>query len=446
MGNKNNQSNRAIRMKRRQFLQYGAAATSGLLITSGLSAQSANDKLNIACIGIGGQGRSNLNSIDHENIVALCDVDDERAGDAYEKHPKAKKFYDYRVMLDKMGNEIDAVVVSTPDHTHFHPAMAAMDMGKHLYCEKPMAHAVDEIRQMTELARKNKLATQLGMQRHVKDNMHRVVELIKTGAIGDVTAVYAWKGGNRGMPDMPTEFPEVPDHLKWDLWQGPAEARKYSPAYCPYNWRFWWDYGTGETGNWGCHILDIPYWALDLHKNMPNKVSAWGPPVDPERSPTSMFSKFNFPEWDGKPALELHWYHTNDPIPFFEEHGIPKRGNNLFVGTKGMLLTGFDEHELYPKEKYADFEYPEPFIPESPGFRQEWINACKGGEPATCNFEYSGPLAETVILANVAYRAETDFEWNAKTLQAKNAPKAEPYIRPTYREGWKSYTIAAASY
>lgn len=425
-------------VKRREFLQYGAGATAGLWITSGLmkaQAASPNEKLNIGVIGIGGQGRANWSKMTGENIVAMCDVDDERAGDGYQKVPNAKKFYDYRVMLDKMGNEIDAVVVSTPDHTHANAAIMAMDMGKHCYCEKPMAHDVAAIRAMTELAKKNKLATQLGVQRHTIGNVHRVVEIIRSGAIGDVHTVYSWKGGSRGMPAMPKKFPPVPNHLKWDLWLGPAHDRKYSPDYCPYNWRFWWDFGTGEPGNWGCHILDIPFWALDL--SHPVKAKGWGPPIDPLRSPKSMFSTFEFPKRGNKPPVTLHWYHTHEPIPFFKENNIPQKGNNLFVGTKGMLLCDFGSRQLLPEDKFADFKEPEHTIPNSPGFRKEWLLACKGGEAPTCNFDYTGPMAETVILGNVAYRVNAEFDWDWKTMTSPNCKAIEPYIRPEYRKGWE---------
>lgn len=431
------QENKSLKnVSRRDFFRNSAAGA-GLLILPGWStakAASPNDKLDIAVIGIGGQGRSNLNSVDSENIVALCDVDDERAGDAYDKHPKAKKYYDFRRMLDQMDKQIDAVVVSTPDHTHAHIALTAMEMGKHCYCEKPMAHDVHQVRMMTELAREKKLATQLGVQRHTIGNVHRVVEIIKSGAIGEVREVYSWKGGSRGMPDMPRKFPPVPDHLKWDLWLGPADKRPYSPAYCPYNWRFWWDFGTGETGNWGCHILDIPFWALDLAH--PNKVSGWGPEVDPQRSPKEMFTKFEFPSRGDQPPVTLYWSHTNQPQPVMKEHNIPKSGNNIFVGSEGILACDFGKRKLYPEDKFADFNEPEHTIPDSPGFRNEWIIACKGGETATCNFDYSGPLSETVLLGNVAYRVKDEFDWDAKSMKAKDCPEVEKYIRPAYREGW----------
>lgn len=421
--------------KRRQFLKTSALAGGGVMMAPAfLHAQGANERLNLAFIGIGGRGESNLNSLRHQNVVALCDVDDERAGDAYTRFPNARTFYDYRNMLDEMHAEIDGVVVSTPDHTHFHPSMAALDLGKHLYCEKPMAHAVAEIRTMTERANDQGVATQLGVQRHTIPNVHRVVELIQSGAIGHVTEVYCRKGGDRGMPEIPQEFPAVPDHLKWDLWLGPAMWRDYSPAYCPYNWRFWWDYGTGETGNWGCHILDIPYWALDL--GFPTRVDASGPPVDPERTPKEMYSTFVFPQKGNRPEVTLHWDHTNKPFPYRETYVMPNWGNTLFVGEKVALLCDFGKHVLLPESDFTDFVAPDPSIPDSPGFFEEWIIACKGGETATCDFAYSGPLSETVLLGNTAYRAQQNFDWDAKTMTAKGADAVEPFLRPTYRSGW----------
>ena len=425
-------------ISRRELLRRAAATgTSALVLANGILARGAspNEKLDVAVIGLGGRGGANLGGVAGENVVALCDVDDERAGKAYEKFPKAKKYYDFRPMLDEMDKEIDAVVISTPDHTHFHPAMMAMDRGKHCYCEKPMAHAVSQVRQMTDLARKKGVATQLGVQRHTILNMHRVVELIKAGAIGEVRECHAWIGGDRGMPKMPTSFPPVPPHLKWDLWLGPVAERPYSPDYVPYNWRFWWDFGTGETGNWGCHILDIPYWALDL--KYCSKVSASGPEVDPQRTSKAMSVRYEFPARGELPPVVLHWYHTKSAPAILKERGVSLKGaNNLFIGSKGMLLCGFSNHVLLPEERFADYKRPEPSIPDSPGFHKEWIAACKGGEPATCNFDYSGPMAETVLLGNVAYRTGDAFEWNAAELKSGCAAVDELNF-PTYRKGWE---------
>ncbi len=427
------------KIHRREMLRRSAAAGAGsffLVQSASVRGAAANEKLNVALVGVGGRGEANLNGVSGENIVALCDVDEERARKAYARYPKVKKYRDFRKMLDELDRQVDAVVVSTPDHTHFHPAMMALGMGKHLYCEKPLAHAVAEVRAITELARKKKLATQLGSQRHAMSNMHRVVELVKSGAIGEVREVHAWIGGSRGMPEMPAEFPPVPAHLDWDLWLGPAADRRYSPAYVPYKWRFWWDFGTGETGNWGCHILDIPYWALDLaHCNL---VSASGPPVDKQRTPKSMACRFEFPARGKLPPVELHWYHTSSaPAVLKERHVSLKGANTLFIGSEGMLLCGFGSRKLFPEDKFRDFEPPAETIPDSPGFYREWINACKGGEPATCNFDYTGPMAETVLLGNVAYRVGQEFDWNAAKMEAKGCSAAEPLLRPAYRPGWE---------
>jgi predicted dehydrogenase len=426
------------RLHRRDLLKTSAVLGMGYWLgtsPAGRAADSPNEKLNVACIGIGGRGGANVKAMAGENIVALCDVDDERAGGMYERFPGAKKYYDFRRMLDEMEKQIDAVVVSTPDHTHFHPSMMAMTMGKHLYVEKPMAHSVWEVRQMTDLAREKKLATQLGAQRHAMSNMHRVVELIKSGAIGQVSEVYSWIGGTRGMPEVPTEFEEPPSHLKWDLWLGPAKERPYHKTYCPYGWRFWWDFGTGETGNWGCHILDIPFWALDL--KYPQTVDVSGPPVHPETTPKSMHAVFEFPKSGDRPAVTLDWQHTAAP-EVLKKYNLPGKGaNTLFIGDEGMLLCGFGMRKLYPEEKFRDFTPPAETVPDSPGFHREWIDACKGGQPATCHFDYSGPLTETVLLGNAAYRAKGGFTWDAASLTTKGNPRVAQFIKTSYRDGWE---------
>lgn len=428
----------AKRISRREMLRKTAMVSVGSwLAGNSLRAGTAspNERLDIAVIGIGGRGRANLNKLAGENIVALCDVDDQRAGSAYRDFPKAKKYYDFRRLLDDMDAQIDAVVVSTPDHTHFHAAMMAMRMGKHLYCEKPMAHSVHEVREMTKLAAEKKLATQLGVQRHTLDNMHRVVELIRAGAIGAVRECHAWIGGDRGMPSIPTDRPPVPPHLKWDLWLGPARERPYSPAYVPYKWRFWWDFGTGETGNWACHILDIPYWALDL--KYPTRVEASGPPAHPQTTPKSMRTRFEFPKRGQLPPLTLHWYHTKKPA-VLDDRGLPHFGSGvLFVGSEGMLLCDFGKRKLYPESKFRGFEPPARTIPDSPGFWKEWVDACKGGKPATCNFDYSGPMTETALLGNAAYRAGVAFGWDAANLKATRQDKLERFLRTPYRKGWE---------
>ena len=278
----------ASRLSRRRVLQNAALAGVGVWgYGRKVRAQqnAPNNKLNVAVIGVGARGRANLMAVarENENIVALCDVDEQRAGDAFDKFPKAKKYHDFRKMLDEMDKQIDAVVVSTPDHTHAVSSAMAMRMGKHCYCEKPLSHSVHESRVMAELAAEKKLVTQMGTQHHARSSHRRVVELIRSGAIGPVRECHVWIGGSRGGGEHPTDTPPVPHHLKWDLWLGPRPYRPYHPDYVPYKWRFWWDFGTGETGNNGCHIMDIAFWALDLRH--PISIEAEGPPVHTETSP-----------------------------------------------------------------------------------------------------------------------------------------------------------------
>ena len=426
-----------VRFNRRKAILAGSIAGANLyhggVARRLTAAESPNEQLNIACIGVGGRGSANVNGLKSQNLVAFVDVDSERAAKSFDAFPKANRFVDYRQMFDKMGGELDAVAISTPDHTHFHPALAAMQLGLHVYLEKPLAHNVWETRTLCDLARRKKIATQLGAQRHAMENMHRVVEWVQSGAIGTVNEVHCWVGGDRGMPAAPTDRPAVPSTLDYDLWVGPAEFRPYHPSFCPYGWRFWWDFGTGETGNWGCHILDIPFWSLGLKS--PDRVDASGPEVDAERSPTSMQVTYQFPDSAQGSPVSLHWHHGIPPV--LSQHGLnEKKNNTLFIGDGGMLLCGFDQRQLLPEEKFVDYEPPAQFVPDSPGFHNEWIAACKGGPPATCNFEYSGPLAETVLLGNVAYRAG-GFRWQADSLTAGDNPRAQSLIREPYRSGWE---------
>ncbi|HUT12631.1 MAG TPA: Gfo/Idh/MocA family oxidoreductase [Thermoguttaceae bacterium] len=425
---------------RRDVLKTSLALGTGfyLGVAGRARGASANEKLNVACIGVGGQGGANVNGVSGENVVAVCDVDENRAGKNFTRFPGAKQYQDFRKMLDDMDKSIDAVVVSTPDHTHFHPARLAMSMGKHCYCEKPLAHSAWEIRELTDIAAKMKVATQLGNQRHANSGMRRTVEAVQAGMVGRIKEVYCFMGGSRGMPAVPTEFPPVPAHLNWDLWLGPAKARPYSPAYCPYNWRFWWDFGTGETGNWGCHILDVPYWALNLKH--PRRVDLDEVPapadIDPQRTPKSMLTRLEYPAEEGHDALSLHWWHGGPKKEVIQKHDAYD-DMILFVGEKGTISAGFNGHKAKMYDG-SEPKVPEATIPPSPGFHREWIDACKGGPPATCNFvDYTGPLAEAVLLANTAFRAGGGFDWDAKQFKASGNPKADEYIFPEFREGWK---------
>ncbi len=425
------------RVTRRSFIQsaaFGVAAMkTGPAIARTLS---ANEKLNIAMVGIGGQGFDNYKDLRKENMVAVCDVDLERAGPAYRQFEKSAQFTDFRRMLDKMHKSIDAVVVSTPDHTHFHPAYMAMEMDKHVYLEKPLAHSVWETRVLTELARRKGLVTQLGAQRHANPNMRRIVELVQTGAIGEVTEVHSWIDSDRGMVPRKEEEPPIPPTLDYDLWLGPVEYRPYDPDITPYGWRFFWDFGTGETGNWGCHILDIPFWALNL--DYPTHVGAGGQEPHPVMTPKVFHSTLEFPAKGSRPAVKLHWYQEKGGPKSLKDRNLPTNGNTLFIGSKGMLICGFNDHKLLPEDQFADFKAPDPFIPESPGFRQEFVNACKGDPtPPTCHFGYTGPMAEAVLLANNAFRAGEEFDWDHETMTCKGAPGAQALVRPVFKQGWE---------
>jgi len=425
------------RLSRRTFTGLTGAAGAGYFAGHGFSAARAegpNDKLNVAVIGVGGQGGSNLRGVSSQNIVAVCDVDERRAGKAFEQFAAGGRFTDFRKMFDAIEKQIDAVVVSTPDHTHFHPAWSAMERGKHVYLEKPLAHEVEEVRRLTNAAREKKLATQLGNQRHANKGLREAVAIVKSGAIGEVKEAHSWIASSRGMPKAPGDTEPVPAGLDWDLWLGPCAARPYTKGFAPYDWRFWWEFGTGETGNWGCHILDIPFWALDLVS--PTHVSGSGPQPDGTRTPTALASRLDFPARGGLPPVSLHWYQGRPPIAA-EKGAGDKAFNTLFIGSDGVLACGFDKWKLYPEEKFAGFKGPEPAMPPSPGFHKEWIEACRGGTPASCNFDYSGPMTESVLLANIAYRIQGEFDWDAAALKTSR-DDATALLRREYRKGWEA--------
>jgi predicted dehydrogenase len=431
-------------VSRRTFTRLAAAAVPGFFATHGFGVAAAEgpaDKLNLAVIGIGGQGAANLSGVKSQNIVALCDVDAQRGEKGFEEFPRARRFTDFRKMFDAMEKEIDGVVISTPDHTHFHPAWWAMERGKHVYLEKPLAHEVEEVRWLTEAARQKGLATQLGAQRHAQAGLRAGVELARSGMLGTITEVHAWISSSRGMPNPQPEVLPVPPGLDWNLWLGPAPMRPYTKGFAPYDWRFWWEFGTGETGNWGCHILDIPFWALEL--GHPVRVSASGPAPDPARTPQELVSRLDFPARKSGtgaelPPVSLHWYQGRPPI--LAERGIEERllkgTNTLFVGTEGMLLCGFDAWALLPEQHFADVKEPPRTLAPSPGFHQEWIEACRGGTPATCSFDYTGPLAEAVLLANIAYRVQGEFAWDAAAMQSSR-DDVNGMLRREYRAGWR---------
>ncbi len=423
---------------RRVFLQQSALFAAGVCLGNRITratGPSPNSTLGIAVVGVAGRGADNLHGVAHETIVGLCDVDENRAGGAREHFPKARFFADYRQMLDALDKDIDAVVISTADHTHAAIAMAALKAGKHIYCEKPLTHSVYEARQLTETAARLKRVTQMGNQIHAGGNYRRVVELVQRGAIGPVREAHVWCGSVWAGGERPTDTPPVPEGLHWDLWLGPAPYRAYHPDYVPAKWRGWWDFGGGGLGDMGCHYMDLAHWALDLRHA--RAAEAQGPPVHPEHAPDKLTVTWDYPARGEQPAVKLTWYGGQTRPGDVARGQIPEWGAGvLFVGARGMLLANYDEHRLLPEKDFADFQRPEPFIPDSIGHHKEWTEACKTGGPTTCGFDYTGPLTETVLLGNVAYRAGRRIEWDATHFKIPNAPEAMRYLQRPYRQGW----------
>ncbi len=431
---------------RRAFLRRAAVAGSGLVILSNarlLRGTQANSKLNIAAIGVAGRGGDDVNGVASENLVALCDVDDSHGAKTFERLPAAKKYKDFGKMLDEIHGQIDAVVVGTPDHTHAPAAAMAMRLGKHCYCEKPLTHSVYEARVLGTLANEKKLVTQMGTQIHAGTNYRRVVELVQTGAIGTIGEVHVWMGANlegpavptdRSQPDAPTDRPEVPASLDWDLWLGPAPYRPYSPSYAPFQWRYWWNFANGQLGDFFCHFCDLAFWALKLRH--PLTVEAEGP-LHPESTAKWTIAKQQYPARGELPPVALTWYNGGPYPAFMKERNIPAWNSAvLFIGSKGTLISDYNRHLLLPEAQFANFQRPAPFIPDSIGHHEEWIAACKKGGPTTCNFDYSGALTEAALLCNVALRTGEKLTWDAKNLKAVGCAKADAFLRREYRKGW----------
>ena len=440
---------------RRQFLQVAAAAGSSLVgAPAFLRGRNLNEKLNIACIGVGGRGASNLAGVGSENIVALCDVSQNAVEKAAMKYPNARKFSDFRRVYDHV-REFDAVVVSTCEHTHAMATMAALKEGKHVYCEKPLTHNVWEARLIREAAAKAKVTTQMGIQIHAGDNYRRVVELIRAQAIGAVSEVHVWVARAWGLQseedakkhedivfvqERPKEVHPVPKELDWDLWLGPAPKRPFNEVYVPGpKWYRWWDFGNGTMSDLGSHWNDLPIWAL--HLKVPLTIRASGPPPHPEIAPASMQATYEYGPRGSSPAVTLTWYQGVNKPPIWENGGIPQwKSGVLFVGDKGMLLSDYGKHVLLPEKQFEGFQRPAQSIPNSVGHHAEWVNACKTGEATTCNFEYAGWLTEANHLGNVAFRVGKKLEWDPVAMRCKNVPEADAFLRRKYRSGWKLET------
>ncbi len=435
-----------MEITRRRFL--GSAAALGAVtivprhVLGGPGQVPPSEKLNIACIGIGDQGASDVGEVSTENIVALCDVDWRHAAGTFKAHPEAKTYRDFRKMLEAEDKNIDAVTVSTPDHIHAVAAMMAIKMGKHVYCQKPLCHDIHEVRRLTMAAREQGVMTQMGTQIHATTELKLLVEMVKSGVIGTVGKVDIWSFKNWGGGIRPTETPPVPETLDWDLWLGPAPQRSYHPMYLPGNWRRWWDFGTGTLGDMACHILDPAWWALDLE--YPTSVEARPGPFSDETYPQKTIVKWEFPARGNQPPVTVTWYdgENRPPRPPELESGreLPGEGG-LYYGQTGMILCPhMGGPRLIPEAKMKGFKAPEPFLPRARGgasdHYQQWIRACKGGPKPLSNFDYAGPMSEAVLLGNVAARAGQKLEWDGAAMKVTNLPEANQWLRRQYREGW----------
>ena len=437
---------------RRRFVGGVAAATASVtLLPSGhlFGAKAPSKRINVAQIGAGGKGWTDVRMSEKAGgtIVALCDVDSRRASKAFSQYPKAGRFKDFRKMLDTMGKDIDAVVVSTPDHTHAVAAMRAITMGKHVYVQKPLTHSVSEARALRKAAAKYKVATQMGNQGHSSGGNQPTAEYIRAGAIGTVREVHVWT--NRPIWPQGIARPAaqpVPDGLDWDLWVGPAPMRPYNEAYVPFKWRGWWDFGTGALGDMACHHMDSPFFCLGL--TAPTSIKAECSTFDGDCFPSWSIIEYEFPAVGKRPAVKLTWYDggKKPPRPAELEKNRKLASNGvLYVGDTGRMLGGGGGRpcRIIPEEKMQAFPRPERVLPRPGGHYSDWIDACKGvvrdGRVVKggTNFEYSGPLTEAVVLGNLGlHYPARKLLWDAETMKVTNVPEANQFIKRNYRRGW----------
>jgi predicted dehydrogenase len=449
------------KITRREFMGRSAAAAAGLMIVprhvlGGRGFQAPSDTLNIGCVGAWGQGASDIRGVSTENIVAICDVDDEmivrllknerNTPENQAKYEKANKYRDFRAMLDKEKN-LDAVVVAIPDHSHAVVAMAAIKRGKHVYVEKPLTHTVKEARLLALAAKKANIVSQMGNQGHAKEGARLVNEWIWDGAIGPVGEVHVWT--NRPIwpqgIDAPQEIPSCPSSLDWDLWLGPSPWRHYHPAYHPFAWRGWWDFGTGAVGDMGAHLIDQPFWALNL--GAPKTIQASSTKYTKDSFPVAEIITYEFPARGTMPPAKLVWY-DGGLLPARPEVLETGRrmgddgGGCLFVGKAGMILCGTygENPRLLPEKLMKEYKRPEKTIPRSPGIHEEWIAAIKQGKKSSTDFSYAGPLTEMMLLGNIALKMQEQravLQWDAEKMEFPNFPEANQFLHMEYRPGWE---------
>ena len=450
----------SARASRRDFLSATAATAFSFTIVprhvlGGPGQTPPSERLNVAGIGAGGMGGGDIATFSKlgANFVALCDVDETRAAGTFHAHPQARRYKDFREMLDKEAKNIDAVTVGTPDHVHAVASMAAIKAGKHVYCQKPLTHTLYECRELTKAAHAAGVVTSMGNQGHASEGSRLTNEWIQAGVIGEVREVHVWsdragKLWKQGI-GRPTDTPPVPSTLDWNLWLGPIRERAYSPAYAPVGWRGWWDFGTGALGDMGCHIIDHPVWALNL--GAPTSVEARTTldgtlleknQLNFETYPVAAIITYEFPARGNLPPVRMTWYDGGlmPPTPAEMSSGqrLPDNGV-LYVGSKGKMFHGSHGGmpQLLPGKLLEEAKAVPKTMVRSPGHYEEWVLACKGGKRPVANFDYSGPMTETVLLGVLSLRSPgTRLEWDSDNLTVKNAPDLNQYVHTEYRKGW----------
>lgn len=438
---------------RRSFLKSATAATAGVIVLPHLFSCSRNNKLNIALIGAGGRGENNWEKLMNENIVAIADVDENRASTAFSTFPNARRYKDFRKMLDEMHNEIDAVVVSTPDHTHFAAAMAAMQLKKHVYVEKPLAHNIWQLRTLKKAAKHYGIVSQMGNQGHTTNGIRLIKEWYDAGVLGQVKEVHAWFGPFEFKPGgywtKPESFPPpehpIPAGFDWNLWLGPVAERPFNSAYAPKSWRGFYDFGNGMLGDWSNHTIDAPFWALELGN--PHTVEATVPNPVPDHSFISEESvvKFQFNARGDKAPVELYWHEGGSKPEIKAEWGVNELPGSgmVMIGEKKTLITGGRPNKprlMVSEEEWNEFmkNPPAQTIPrvgeEMP--QQEWVDCIKNGTLPGSNFDYAASLNEMVMVGVLAQRFATRIEYDAQKMQIRNQPELNAYIKEPVREGW----------
>ncbi len=442
-------------LTRRSFLQKTTFATAASVAFPAIMRSQGNgpaphNKVNIALVGVGGQGRSPLRNLTTETYVAFCDVDDDRAAETYTEFPDVPRFRDYREMFAQMGDKIDAVVITTPDHMHFPIAMTAIRLGKHVYVEKPLTHTVEEARLLTEAARKAGVITQMGNQGHSNEGTRLTREWIQAGVLGEVREIHSWTNRpvwpqGQPLPDHSKMIPVVPSTLDWNLWLGIADERPYDPAYLPFSWRGWWDFGCGAFGDMACHIMDAAYWGLDL--GSPTAIEAFSAKNSPHSGPTASVVTYEFPARGSMPALTWKWYDggLTPPFPANWEDGrqyYNDGSGTIIIGSEASMMnsTYGASPRIFPETEMRRLgpSLPPKTLPrvETSNHHLAWANAIREGRQPSSNFDYAGPFTETVLLGNAAVRANRRLEFDAAKVRFTNYEPANQYLTKSYRPGF----------